>query len=291
MKKTILYTACIMHTMFAGCSKKDFAKLSNQEGTPVTSFRSELGGTRAETYDKFFQDTHGVLSFKVTRQYPNLSSFAVQTSGYFCENLWASYTTNNRTYKNVGTVKIGTVTLPMEDRKGYIIRNYTDDVKNKVKNFLGTSVKYKIDGLTGSGYGATSVDLYIPKPLNPNFSNNDFTIGNRFAVSRNGYLNVTWSADDQNDKGVVLIIENGYPVDTLGNPNMSSNLHYAYNIVLLEDDGNYTFSSSDFTNIPNNQELVLTMMRANITIAENGSKKIKLYGGEEVFNAQYVLVP
>jgi hypothetical protein len=283
------YFLLLLNFTFVGCAKKDFKLTQNGDG-PVTNFRSELGGSRAETYDKFFQDTHGVLSFKVTRQYPNLSSFSVQTSGYFCENLWASYTTENRVYKNVGTVKIGTVTLPMEERKGYIILNHTDEVKNKVKNLLGTTVKYKIDGLSGSGYGATSEDLYIPKPMNPVFANNNFTLGNRFAVSRNGYLNITWEADEQNDKGIVLIIENGYPVDTLGNPNMSTNIRYAYNVVLLEDDGNYTFSTSDFTSIPNNQELILTMMRANITIVENGSKKIKLYGGEEIFNAQYVLV-
>lgn len=251
------------------------------------SFRSELSGSRAETYDLLFEDTHGVLSFKASRPYQNQSSTTWHCYATFCKNLWASYTTN-RVYENVGRVKINNYQLPIESHNGYIVRDFSE-LENTFLGLYGTTVNFSVQGSESSGYTSQQTSLYIPKKLNVVFSDNGQQYGGRPAITRNSGLNLKWTADANNSKGVIIRVENQYEVNNQGLPDMSKRINYATNFILAEDDGDYTFIADDFKDIPAKHELLITVMRGNAVIATNNNRKVKLYGGEEVFCNRYVI--
>jgi hypothetical protein len=251
------------------------------------NFKSELSGSRAETYDLLFEDTHGVLSFKASRPYQNQSYTTWHCYATFCKKLWASYT-NNRVYENVGLVKINNFQLPIESHNAYLVRNFSE-LENTFLGFYGTTVNFSVQGSESSGYASQQTSLYIPKKLNVVFSDNGQQYSGRPSVSRNSGLLLKWTADANNSKGVIIRVENQYEVNNQGLPDRSKLINYATNFILAEDDGDYTFTADDFKGIPAKHELLITVMRGNAVIAANNTRKVKLYGGEEVFCDRYVL--
>ncbi len=277
---------------YNSCSKKYFADggagVSNK---PITNFRSELGGTKANYYDIIDQDTHAKISFKATRHYSQLDYADWMASGFFCENLWRSYSYKSREYKNVGQVSIGDMQIPALERNGYMIMTANSEQSAKFNGMLGKTVEFEIEGSTSSGYSRKITKLYIPKPLNPKFENGELNVGSRAAIKRNSKFQLQWDADVNNPKGVVLTIENQHKIDTAEIPDMTSQIKYAYNVILMEDDGSYTFQPSDFDGIPDEQELLITLTRGNVVIDKNDGRTVKLYYQEEIFIPQFVLVP
>lgn len=251
------------------------------------NFKSELSGSRAETYDLLFEDTHGVISFKASRPYQNQSSTTWHCYATFCKNLWASYTTN-RVYENVGQVKINNYQLPVEPHNAYIVRDFSEP-ENTFLALYGTTANFSVQGSESSGYTQQQTALYIPKKLNVIFSDNGQLYSGRPAITRNSGLHLQWTADANNSKGVIIRVENQYEVNSQGLPDRSKHINYATNFILAEDDGDYTFTADDFKDIPARHELLITVIRGNAVIATNNNRKVKLYGGEEVFCDSYVL--
>lgn len=282
---------------YSSCSRKYFP--DGGAGVPnklISNFRSELGVTKAN-YDIINQDTHAKISFKVSRLHTQVSyteqlNYADwMASAFFCENLWGSYSYKNRAYKHVGQVSIGDVQIPALERNGYMIMTANSEQSAKFNSMLGKTIKFAIDGSISSGYSPQTTELYIPKPLNPGFNNVGLSFGGREAVKRNSSFQLTWDADVNNTKGFILTIENGYKIDTAGTTDITSQIKYACNTILMEDDGIYTFQPADFDGIPDGHELLFTITRGNVLIVDNNDKKVKLYGGEEIFIQQFVLMP
>jgi hypothetical protein len=169
MKKQTLIIA-ISLVFMTGC-KKDISSLSKKlySGGGITTFRSELSNSRTADYDILFKDTHGVLSFKATRQTSTSTNADWSASGVFCPNYWASYTMQSRVYKDVGTVRIGEKIIPKESRNGYLIRGH-EPVVDSFESFFGNVIAFEIPGTTESGYMPQTCSLYIPKKLLLSFS-------------------------------------------------------------------------------------------------------------------------
>lgn len=251
------------------------------------TFKSEIPGIESNDYNWEHKETHAILGFNATRQTSNSSDADWSVSGVFCPNYWASYTMQNRVYKDVGIVRIGGKKIPKESHNGYLIRG--DEPENQsFESFFGTTVAFEIEGTTESGYLPHTCSLYIPKKLQLSFSGYINT-PNRPSVKRNTPLTMHWQADPANTKGVLIRVENDHPVDKNLYPDMNSNAIYATNYILAEDDGSYTFSPADFVNIPDNHELRIVVYRGNVAIEDNGSRKIKFYGGEQIFCLQFCL--
>jgi hypothetical protein len=288
MKKQTLIIA-ISLVFMTGC-KKDISSLSKKlySGGGITTFRSELSNSRTADYDILFKDTHGVLSFKATRQTSTSTNADWSASGVFCPNYWASYTMENRVYKDVGTVRIGEKIIPKESHNGYLIRGH-EPVTESFESFFGNVIAFEIPGTTESGYLPQTCSLYIPKKLQLSFSGYINT-PNRPSVKRNTPLTLHWQADPANTKGVLIRVENEHPVNKDLYPDMNSNANYATNYILAEDDGSYTFGPEDFVNIPDNHELLIVVYRGNVAIEDNGSRKVKFYGAEQIYCPQFCLV-
>lgn len=277
---------------YSSCSRKYFADGgAGVPNKPISNFRSELGDTKANYYDIIDQDTHAKISFKATRHYSQLDYADWMASGFFCENLWGSYFYKNRGYKNVGQVRIGDVQIPVLERNGYMIMTANGEQSAKFNSMLGKRVEFEIEGSASSGYSHKVTELYIPKPLNPKLKNEGLNIGSRAAVKRNSTLELQWDADVNNPKCVVLTIESQHKIDTAGIPDMTSQIKYAYSVILMEDDGSYTFQPSDYDGIPDGHELLITLTRGNVAIDKNNGRTVKLYYQEEIFIPQFVLVP
>lgn len=286
--KKIIATSCIFIGLLFACKKDTTGLLTKSFNEGITTFRSELSNSRSSAYDLLFNDTHGVLSFKGTRQFQTADHASWSASGVFCPDYWSKYDLNNRVYKNVGNVKIDNITIPMESHKGYLIRG-NEPIVDQFENLYGKNVVFSIAGSTESGYQPQSFSMYIPKKLNVSFSGYIESFS-RPAIRRNTPLTITWQADASNSIGVLIKIENEHPIDKTLNPDMNSNKNYATNYILVEDDGSYTFNPSDFQNIPDMHELLITILRGNMAIEPNGSRQVKFHGVEEVFCPQFCLV-
>ncbi|MCW5908639.1 MAG: hypothetical protein KIS94_12325 [Chitinophagales bacterium] len=286
--KRIAFILICLFSISSSCKKEIPQNSILGTTTGKQNFKSELSGSRAETYDLLFEDTHGVISFKASRPYQNQSSTTWHCYATFCRNLWASYTTANRVYENVGRVKIDNFQLPIESHNGYLVRDFSES-ENTFRSFYGNTVNFSIQGSETSGYQAQQTQLYIPKQLNAIFNDNGQTYFGRPAISRNSGLQLKWTADASNSKGVVIRIENQYAINEQGMPDMSKYVNHATNFILADDDGDYTFTADDFKDIPAKHELLITVMRGNAIITANTNRKVKLYGGEEVFCSQYLI--
>jgi hypothetical protein len=288
MKKQILTIATLLAVM-TGCNKH-IAGISNRlnSGGNNTTFKSELPKSRKANYDILFKDTHGVLSFNVSRQGNYQQHGDWSASGVFCPNYWASYTMQSRVYKDVGTVRIGEKIIPKESRNGYLIRGH-EPVVDSFESFFGNVIAFEIPGTTESGYMPQTCSLYIPKKLLLSFSGYINT-PNRPSVKRNTRLTMHWQADSANSKGVLIQVENEHPVDSMLYPDMNSNTNYGTNYILAEDDGSYTFGPEDFANLPDNHELLIVVYRGNVAIEDNGHRKVKFYGAERIYCPQFCLM-
>ncbi len=288
MKKQILTIATLVAVM-TGCNKH-IAGISNRlnSGGGNTTFKSELTKKRTAGYDILNKDTHGILSFKATRQSSNATNADWSASGVFCPNYWASYTMQSRVYKDVGTVRIGEKIIPKESHNGYLVRGH-EPVVDSFESFFGNVIAFEIPGTTESGYLPQTCSLYIPKKLQPSFSGYATNFA-RPTINRNTPLKLHWQADPANTKGVLIRVANGHAVDDSLYADMNSNMNYKANYILAEDDGSYTFSPEDFVNLLDNHELVIVLYRGNVAIEDNGNRKVKFYGAEEIYCSQFCLM-
>ena len=89
---------------------------------------------------------------------------------------------------------------------------------------------------------------------------------------------------------MLIQVANGHAVDDRLYADMNSNMNYKENYILAEDDGSYTFSPEDFVNLLDNHELRIVLYRGNVAIENNGNRKVKFYGAEEVYCSQFCLM-
>ncbi len=234
MKSIAFIFMCLFLT--AASCKKENSSNGKWSTSGTSSFRSELSNSRTDSYDQFLEDTHGVISFKASHEYYQ-SYITWNCYAIFCQNLWASFTFDNRTYENVGDVKINNLQLPRETRNGYMIRDASDDQANILSGFFGHTVTFSMEGSGTSGYSSLQTSLYIPKYLNVEFTDDGQTINSRPVITRNSGLMMHWATDENNTKGVLIKVENQNEVNDQGQPDMSKLYHYATNYILVDDDG------------------------------------------------------
>jgi len=277
---------------FYSCQKEIAQNLIKSTSENSISFRSELGNARSNGYDSFLEDTHSAIHFSVSRQYPFNNTYSSQAFAFFCQNLWSSYSTQTRSYLDVGQVSIGSLFLTKDNRNGYPLFSPTDAQSTQLASFQGSQVNFKITGNNANGYPAFSHLMYIPKPLDISFTHPQTTtpIGKTY-ITRNSSFSIKWTADAGNENGVLLRVSSNHKVDSVGNLLINTDFVKHTNILLLEDDGSHTFTSEDFNGINDRVELLITVIRGNAAIETVGEKTIKLYGREEVFANTFLLMP
>ncbi|MEZ4985838.1 MAG: hypothetical protein R2795_12530 [Saprospiraceae bacterium] len=151
------------------------------------------------------------------------------------------------------------------DGKRKIIKDEID-----VSQLFGRNVRVKMQDHTDATKTETNeVEVYIPEIIHVTLQDNT-RLGQGYQIS--------WNADPLNEKGVFLLL--------LYHPLENNTLAPQYkdpitNYLEVEDTGSYTFSKTDFPEIPDNSLITLKVMRGNFDVAEidiTSSDLVRVFG-------------
>lgn len=151
---------------------------------------------------------------------------------------------------------------------------------DEVKSLYGKTVNIQVNDNSGNRTVVLQRGLYVPQ---------DLVVSSPLKQSSSQVLQrntpVLWNPDPQNTKGVYILIE----FDPEAEENAAFNngvRRYEYNLIQTEDDGVFTLSPDDFSNIPAGAIVDLWVGRGNYLIADgiSGIDKYKLYSYSVAYN-------
>lgn len=151
---------------------------------------------------------------------------------------------------------------------------------DEVKSLYGKTVDIQLNGKAGDPAVILQQSLYIPKDL---VMSSPLKQSATQVLARN--TPVLWNPDPQNTKGVYILIE--FDPEAEENAAVNSTLQrYTYKLIQTDDDGVFTLSPDDFSNIPAGAIVDLWVGRGNYLIADgvSGVDKYKLYSYTVAYN-------
>jgi hypothetical protein len=114
----------------------------------------------------------------------------------------------------------------------------------ELKPLFGKTVLFSLDNGDAERTVVFQSGLYVPA---------DITVSSPVKTMTNQELPtstvITWNADANNDKGIYILIEFD-PEDEDNGAFNNGNRTYRYNLIQTEDDGSFTLSANDFSNMP-----------------------------------------
>ena len=266
MKKIILLiiTAALISSLYYGCSKTDGGRKSLIDPTSAIS----------DYIFKSAQPTDGNIDFLVMDQ-----EFARFKNGnnnpvpYFL-TFSAGFYKNRQRYNWVllkGNLIIDGKTI-INDGKTYGMMQYSleSDTAKWMYGLWGRKIGLNITKPSAGTYGGNdtasysvlnnvSGDFYLPEPIQLGS-----IVASDFYLHKSGQT-VVWNPDPNNPtkKVVLMIILRGQVNDTITFEKE------------VDDNGSYTFSSVDLTDLPLNSEAQITIGRGNYTTMNDSSDSTK----------------
>jgi hypothetical protein len=122
--------------------------------------------------------------------------------------------------------------------------------------------------------------LYVPA---------DITVSSPLKTSYNQVLpantEIVWNPDTLNTKGVYILIEFDPEDDDNAAFNTNEN-EYTYNLIQTDDDGSFSLSANDFTDMPAGAKIFLWVGRGNYNLVDgaDGINKYALYSYSIAFD-------
>ena len=159
----------------------------------------------------------------------------------------------NGDWGNFGTLTIG----------NYIVEAQTPSANTyyqhigvgSVSEIFGTNVSVQLEGNNElPGFGTTVNTVELMNVSSPQWASN---------LSMGSGQDIVWNADNENDKGVGILIE--YDRYDIGNSQLESNSNVE-RFIHTEDDGLYTLTSEDLSGIPTNAHAKITIARGGFEI-------------------------
>ncbi|MCG8328935.1 MAG: hypothetical protein MI974_14680 [Chitinophagales bacterium] len=188
--------------------------------------------------------------------------------GNFHEDAWSEYTNARVTCRegseicDAGKVRVNEFELEFD--KGY--EPYTS---SEYKSVFGGELNISFTEGGTDGHEFDDINIYVPKALDVDLDG----IYNPGLSLKDGMM-INWNADPQNANGVYIIME--YM------PFENERLMKAYpdrklNYINVSDSGSYTYSKSDFPDIPDTALVLLRIVRGVVELQEVNGEEVAVY--------------
>jgi len=135
---------------------------------------------------------------------------------------------------------------------------------------FGKTVEFTVDKGDIERTVVLQTGLYVPK---------DIIIYAPLRTTANQVLplntQISWNADTNNTKGVYILIEFD-PEDQDNSAFANATSHYQHNLIHTDDDGSFTLSANDFSDMPSGAKIILWVGRCN-NVMVDGQEGIVQY--------------
>jgi hypothetical protein len=139
---------------------------------------------------------------------------------------------------------------------------------NQLRNMYGKNTSFSFK----KNNAVFNSDLYIPKLIKL-YASYDIST---YVVPISAGTTITWNKDDQNSKGIVIILDYN---PKSNNANISQSYPKAQTkLIGVEDTGSYTFTTNDLKDLPSGSSIILSIGRANFALLQQGNKSYAFYG-------------
>ena len=146
---------------------------------------------------------------------------------------------------------------------------YEQHMSEEYKSIFGKelNISFAEDGVDGRDFG--DINTYVPEVLDVDITGIDETT----LSLQNGTV-INWNADSQNANGVYIIVEYT-PIEN--ERLMEAHPEKQYNFVNVSDSGSYTYSKSDFPDIPDTALVLLRIVRGIVELPEVDGEAVAVY--------------
>jgi|GEM_PF-1687310 len=257
MMKKLIFTLFVA-LLFASC-KKDVPCCDTELEKLLIQQRNGLPSA-IQILDMLEQPTDGYIWLK-SYNGPANDRPVTQCSGFINGPWEMNFTASTLQFGGIST------TMPA-DRV-----HYTDfiDTQYQYENIYGAAQDVRIT-LNGAEQPVVNANFYVPKHIQ--LANYTFQLHQKPTYESG--VSISWVADTANAYGVGVAVV--YQADDPAN-SAYTNSKSVVNLIHTEDDGSYTFSASDFADIPTGANIEIVIGRGNYQVAQIGSstKKVGIY--------------
>jgi len=259
MKKILFILS--LPLFFAAC-KKDTPCCESELEQLLAQQRSSLPSA-IQILDMLEQPTDGYVWLK-SFSGPADNRPATQCSG-FVNGPWDTNLTGS-------TLQFGSIITSMPATSTDVYFSNFIDAAYQHENLYGTTQNVRITLPGGGEQTVLNADFYIPKHITVT----NYTFQPNHKPSYQSGSTIEWAADPLNTFGIgiAVVYESLDP-----NNRTFTNSKSVANLIHTEDDGSYTFSASDFADIPAGAHINIVIGRGNYQIAPlgTGGKKVGIY--------------
>lgn len=259
MKHIILFLTLLL--LLAACTKDERCNQSELEQL-LAQQRSSLPSA-IQILDMLEQPTDGYIWLK-SFSGPADTRPATQCSG-FVNGPWDTNLIGS-------TLQFGSITTTMPNTANDVHFSNFIDAGYQHENLYGTTQNVRITLPGGGEQALLNSDFYIPKHIT--VTNYTFQLHQKPDYQTGS--TIEWVADQVNTLGIgIAVVYESQDPENRAYTNSKS----VANLIHTEDDGSYTFSASDFADIPAGAHINIVIGRGNYQIAPlgTGGKKAGIY--------------
>ncbi len=264
--KTLFFLA-VATLLYTSCSKGDLdgLGLSNHQKDLLAQKRSSLPSV-IEILDLLNDPVDGFISITSYASYAtqNIRGPEIQTA--------ARFSNKNGVSKNFGALYLNSIPLPFNIESNGIAQYEGGFYLPGASSLYGDTISISLAGNNSENLPGLSTSFYSPPLIvlnSPAYQNDD-------TLTAADLVTIQWEADPSNQNGIaILLYYNASNPDNIDIVNSQSKLITVH----TEDDGQYTFSSQEFSSFPDMGRVNFYIGRGNYIKApmENPNYAVGIY--------------